>query len=74
MAKYTANQQYRKISYIFMVISCVCVGIFLVPLLWLIPMTLATKKSITDNQPHVTLGVCQLFFAGLIPGIFMLVS
>ena len=65
----------RKAAYIISIISTVLAGVVLIPLLWCIPMTLATKKAIDDNQEHITLGICHIFFMplGLISGILLLI-
>ncbi|GMO14683.1 MAG: hypothetical protein Ta2E_05170 [Mycoplasmoidaceae bacterium] len=52
------------------ILAVVC----LVPLAWMIPMTIMIKKSRYDNEPHMALSICSLFFLGLLAGVFMLVS
>jgi hypothetical protein len=68
----------KQASYILMIISTVFMSfLFLIPLAWMIPMTLATKRAQTDGQQHTALGVCTILFAwpfGLIAGIFILVD
>lgn len=59
---------------IFMIISCVCWGILLIPLAWCIPMTLNVCKKIKNNQEYGTaLSVCTLIFVSTVSGILMLV-
>jgi len=68
----------RRAAYILSVISTVFSAfLFLIPLCWMIPMTIATKKAIGDGQEHIALGVCQIIFGlafGLISGILILVG
>ncbi|GMO16005.1 MAG: hypothetical protein Ta2E_07120 [Mycoplasmoidaceae bacterium] len=52
----------------------ICAIVCLVPLAWMIPMTIMIKKSRYDSEPHMALSICSLFFLGLLAGIFMLVS
>lgn len=68
-----------------MVIDVICLFIFglmgisgrfviLIALVWIIPMTIMTAHSITDEKEHVALGVCHIFFFSPISGILILVS
>lgn len=68
-----------------MVIDIICLCIFglvgisglfviLIALVWMIPMTIMTAHSITDEREHVALGVCHIFFFSPISGILILVS
>lgn len=58
---------------IFMIISTVCYGFLIVPLIWLIPMTVSYCDKI-KNHEHVGLSfkICTLLFANQIAGILML--
>ena len=61
------------VAFIFMILSCVFEGIFIIPLCWLIPMTVH-YHNVTKNGGDVGVGfkVCTLLFANLISGILML--
>lgn len=51
------------------------VGISLIPLAWLIPMTVVSWRIYKGYRPNtIAFGVCLLIFAGIIPGIFSLVA
>ncbi|ALD65989.1 hypothetical protein [Spiroplasma cantharicola] len=66
----------REEAYIFSIVSTVLSSFLLIPLAWMIPMTIATKKSIGDNKPHIALGICSIFFMGIlgfICGILILI-
>ena len=58
---------------VFMVLSCVALGFFLIPLAWCIPMTVKTFRALDAGQPLSTgFKVCTLIFVSLIAGIIML--
>ncbi|WP_339020702.1 hypothetical protein [Spiroplasma endosymbiont of Atherix ibis] len=65
----------RETAYILFIIGTVLCGIFLIPLTWMIPMTIMTKNSIDDNKEHIALGVCQILFMpfGIVSGILILI-
>ncbi|WP_381415063.1 hypothetical protein NPX79_03555 [Spiroplasma endosymbiont of Anurida maritima] len=66
----------RKAAYILSIIGTVFSGILILPLAWMIPMTIAIKKTIYDGKEHIALGICTIFFMpfGIISGILILVS
>ena len=58
---------------IFLIISCVAQGFFLIPLAWCLPITLSIFKCFKENRPVGTgLKVCTLLFVNLIAGICLL--
>lgn len=60
-------------AYILMIITCVALGWMIVPLAWLIPMTIAIKKRQQSGEPLGTgFKVCILLFANLVSGILLL--
>jgi predicted permease len=63
-----------QIAGIFQIISCVVIGWTIIPLAWLIPMTIATFNARKDHREHVALGVCSIFFSNLIAGILILIA
>lgn len=65
----------QLISFIFMILSCVSCGFFLIPLCWMIPMTVIYYKSVKEGKPiSVAFKVCTLLFVNLLSGILMLVD
>ena len=58
------------IAKIFMIVSCVVWGWTLIPLIWMIPMTVHVFNSCKNNL-HMSTGfkVCVLLFQNLIAGI-----
>lgn len=58
---------------VFLIISCIFQGIYIIPLAWCLPITISYFKKIKNNQPIGTgLKVCTLLFVNLIAGILML--
>lgn len=65
----------RLIAFILAVLSTVSAGIFLIPLAWMIPMTVMTWGIYKGKRPNtVAFGVCSLIFLNVVGGILLLVS
>lgn len=63
------------VAFAFNVIACVTCAFALIPLAWMIPMTMSLNDKIKNNEPiSVGFKVCNLIFASLISGIFLLVG
>lgn len=63
----------KLIAKIFMLISCILMGFYLIPLAWTIPMTVSYWHSVKEHRPvGVGFKVCSLLFVSLIAGILML--
>lgn len=68
-----SNSGMQTAAKVFMIISTVIMGIYLIPLAWCLPMTISYCKKIKNNQPvSVGFKVCSLIFVSLLGGIFML--
>ena len=66
------NQGMLTAIKIFMVIACIGVGWLLVPLAWLIPMTIKVfNREKTGVKFSTGFKICTLLFASLIGGILM---
>lgn len=65
----------RVVVLAFMIISCV-IGSFaiLIPLAWMLPMTLKFNKAVKNNEPlSLSFKICSLFaFVNPLPGILLL--
>ena len=60
---------------VFMVISCVVMGLWIITLAWTIPMTSSYSRKINSNEPvSVGFKICTLLFINVIAGILMLCS
>lgn len=63
----------RTAAKIFMIISCIFQGLYLIPLAWCLPMTINYSNKCKQNEPVGTgFKVCTLLFVNLIAGILML--
>jgi len=63
------------VAFIFMLLSTIATGLLIVPLFWMIPMTVHCWRVYKGTKPNTTVfGVCTLIFVNLIAGIFLLVA
>ncbi|WP_027063337.1 hypothetical protein [Mesoplasma seiffertii] len=67
------------VAYIFNIIATVIMGIFILPLLWCIPATIASKRAYVEcDTPqeisHIGLGIVSLVLVSRIGGILILVA
>lgn len=67
------NSALGTVAKILMIITCVIYGIYLIPLAWMLPMTITLCKKI-DNNDNISTGfkVCTLIFCNTIVGILLL--
>ena len=60
---------------VFLILSCISVGIFLVPLIWMLPMTISYFNACKEGRSVSTgFKICTLLFVNMIAGILMLVD
>lgn len=75
---YAQNSQdstLRLIAFIFCILSLAASCIFIIPLAWMIPMSVRAWGIYKGTKPNtVAFGVCTLIFVSLIAGILLLVS
>ena len=65
----------RLIAFIFCVLSTLSVGWLIVPLLWMVPMTVRCWGIYQGTKPNTgAFGVCTLIFLSVVAGILLLVS
>lgn len=65
----------RMVAFIFSIVSCVTLGWMIIPLAWLVPMTVHTYGIYKGTKRNTTtFAVCSLLFSNLIAGILLLVS
>lgn len=65
----------RLIAFVFCIISLVSVGWLIIPLAWMIPMTIHCWGIYQGTKPNtVGFGVCTLIFVTFVGGILLLVS
>lgn len=64
-----------EVAKIFMVISTVIGGLCIIPLAWLLPMTLKLyRESKEGRKTSTAFNVCTLLFANTISGILLLID
>ena len=69
------DETLRLINFILCVLSCVAVCWAVIPLAWMIPMTVHSWGIYKGTKPNTTaFGVCTLIFVSVIGGILLLVS
>lgn len=65
----------RLVAFILNIITTVCSGFLILPLAWMIPMTVRSYGIYKGVKPNtVAFDVCTLIFMGIISGILLLVS
>lgn len=70
-----SDKTLRLVAFIFMVISLVGTCWLILPLAWMIPMTVISWGIYKGTKPNSTaFGVCTLLFASLVAGICLLIS
>ena len=61
------------VAKIFMIIATATSAIFIIPLAWMLPMTLSLHRKMENKEPiSVTFKVCTLLFVSLVAGILLL--
>lgn len=64
---------FKLVAKIFMIISTVVTGLYILPLAWCLPMTLSYCKKVKNKQPISTgFKVCILIFVNMVAGIVLL--
>ncbi len=65
----------RLIAFIWNIFCTVACAILLIPLAWMIPMTVHTYGIYKGTKPNtVAFGVCTLLFIGVVSGVLLLCS
>lgn len=65
----------RLVAFILALLSTVTAGFAIIPLAWMIPMTVMTWGIYKGKRPNtVAFGVCSLIFLNVVGGILLLVS
>ena len=71
----STDEALRLANFVLCVISCVCWAPAIIPLAWVIPMTVHSWGIYKGKQPNtIAFGVCTLIFVNLVSGILLLVS
>lgn len=65
----------RLVAFIMNIVTTVAVGWAIIPLAWMIPMTVMSHGIYKGTRKNTTtFGVCTLLFMNLVSGILLLVS
>ena len=69
------DRNLRLVAFIFMLLSLIGTCWLIIPLAWMIPMTVISWRIYKGQKPNTTaFGVCTLIFASLVAGILLLIS
>jgi hypothetical protein len=69
------NKTLLLIAFIFNVVTTVSVGWTIIPLAWMLPMTIISYGIYKGTKKNTTaFGVCTLIFVNLVSGILLLVA
>lgn len=69
------DETLRLINFILCILSCIALCWAVIPLAWMIPMTVHSWGLYKGTKPNTTaFGVCTLIFVNVIGGILLLVS
>lgn len=70
-----SDRMLRLVAFVFCIISTVSVGWLIVPLIWMIPMSVICWGTYKGTKANTTaFGVCTLIFVNFIGGILLLIS
>ena len=69
------NDTLAQLGLVFCIINTVIAGFCLIPLIWMLPITLSINNSIRDNKPiSFALKVCTCIFLSLIGGVLLILA
>lgn len=68
------NLLVKEIAFVFMILSCICWGFIIIPLFWMIPMTIHYYNNCIKLKRPTTMffKVCTLLFCNIISGLIMI--
>ncbi len=74
-AKANASDVLKKVAKILMIVFCAIEGVYLIPLCWMLPMTLHYIKCVDEGIPvSLAFKICTILFASLPAGVLMVVA
>lgn len=75
VAQSNQDQTLRLVAFIFCVVSLVSVCWLIIPLAWMIPMTIYAYGIYKGTKPNtVAFGVCTLLFISIVAGVLLLIA
>lgn len=71
--KSKSNDTVKTLVLVFLILGCISGACcLLIPLAWCIPMTLAIKRKMDNDEPiDVALKICTMLFVSLVAGILL---
>lgn len=74
-AQHDSDTTLRLVAFILNIVATVSIGWTIIPLAWMIPMTVISYGIYKGTKKNTTaFGVCTLIFVSLVAGILLLVS
>lgn len=68
-----SNSTLGTVAKVFMIISTVIMGLYIIPLAWTLPMTISLSNKLKNREPiSVTFKICVLLFVNTVAGILLL--
>ena len=75
VATTSRDSSISTVAKVFMILSTIFLGFFIIPLCWTVPMTISYCRKVKNNEPvSVAFGICVLLFVNVISGICILVD
>ena len=69
------NETIAQIGLVFCTINTIIAGFVLIPLIWMLPMTVSIYKSLQEHKPiSVAMKVCTCLFLSLLGGVLLLIA
>jgi len=67
------TSEMANLAKVFMVLGTIIMGVYIIPLVWCIPMTIYYFNRVDNHQPvSDSFKICSLLFVSMLGGIFML--
>ena len=69
------NDTLATLGLVFCIISTVIGGFLIIPLCWMLPMTISINNSIKeDREISLAMKICTMLFVNLLAGLFLLLA
>ena len=69
------NETLAEIGLIFAIIATVIAGFAIIPLCWMLPMTISINNSIKEKREiSLTMKVCSIIFLNVFAGLFLILA
>ncbi|ARU92288.1 hypothetical protein SCLARK_001849 [Spiroplasma clarkii] len=71
--KETTRQEVFKMAFVLSLVTTIFSAIFIIPLIWMIPMTIYCNKYSKDKEDHLAFAILMLIFVNTHSGIMLLI-